>query len=64
VSLASLRLPHFTREQAYEGKYIIQTEEPNLSAVEAVRFALMSRGFEVEAQGTHEGVEVIDDALV
>jgi transposase len=28
---------HFTREQAYEGKYIIQTEEPNLSAVDAVR---------------------------
>src|SRR6516165_9911667 len=27
---------HFTREQAYEGKYVIQTEEPNLSAVEAV----------------------------
>ena len=28
---------HFPREQAYEGKYVIQTEEPNLSAVEAVR---------------------------
>ena len=28
---------HFTREQAYEGKYIIQTEEPDLSPVEAVR---------------------------
>jgi transposase len=28
---------HFTREQAYEGKYIIQTEEQNLSAVDAVR---------------------------
>ena len=28
---------HFTREQAYEGKYIIQSEEPNLSAVDAVR---------------------------
>src|SRR5205823_7203499 len=28
---------HFVREQAYEGKYVIQTEEPNLSAVEAVR---------------------------
>jgi transposase len=28
---------HFTREQAYEGKYVIQTEEPNLSAVDAVR---------------------------
>ena len=27
---------HFTREQAYEGKYIIQTEEPDLSPVEAV----------------------------
>jgi transposase len=27
---------HFTREQAYEGKYLIQTEEPNLSPVEAV----------------------------
>jgi transposase len=27
----------FTREQAYEGKYVIQTEEPNLSAVEAVQ---------------------------
>lgn len=25
------------REQAYEGKYLIQTEEPHLSAVEAVR---------------------------
>jgi transposase len=28
---------HFAREQAYEGKYVIQTEEANLSAVEAVR---------------------------
>jgi hypothetical protein len=28
---------HFTREQAYEGKYVIQTEEPSLSAVDAVR---------------------------
>ena len=28
---------HFAREQAYEGKYVIQTEEPNLSAIEAVR---------------------------
>lgn len=28
---------HFTREQAYEGKYVIQTEEPDLSAVDAVR---------------------------
>ena len=28
---------NFTREQAYEGKYVIQTEEPNLSAVDAVR---------------------------
>jgi len=28
---------HFTREQAYEGKYIIQTEEKNLSPLEAVR---------------------------
>jgi len=28
---------HFVREQAYEGKYVIQTEEPNLSPVEAVR---------------------------
>jgi len=28
---------HFKREQAYEGKYIIQTEEQNLSAVDAVR---------------------------
>jgi transposase len=28
---------HFAREQAYEGKYIIQTEETNLSAIEAVR---------------------------
>jgi transposase len=28
---------HFTREQAYEGKYVIQTEEPNLSAFDAVR---------------------------
>lgn len=28
---------HFTREQAYEGKYVIQTEEPHLSAVEAVQ---------------------------
>src|SRR5271155_2795910 len=26
-----------SREQAYEGKYVIQTEEPNLSAVDAVR---------------------------
>ena len=29
---------HFAREQAYEGKYVIQTEEPNLSAIDAVRF--------------------------
>ncbi|MGH6805014.1 MAG: IS1634 family transposase [Methyloceanibacter sp.] len=28
---------HFTREKAYEGKYVIQTEEPNLSAGDAVR---------------------------
>lgn len=28
---------HFKREKAYEGKYLIQTEEQNLSAVEAVR---------------------------
>jgi transposase len=28
---------HFTREQAYEGKYVIQTEETNLSAVDAVQ---------------------------
>jgi transposase len=28
---------HFAREQAYEGKYIIQTEEPNQSALDAVR---------------------------
>lgn len=28
---------HFTREQAYEGKYVIQTEEPDLSPREAVR---------------------------
>jgi transposase len=28
---------HFRREQAYEGKYVIQTEEPNLSAIDAVR---------------------------
>ncbi len=28
---------HFSREQTYEGKYVIQTEEPNLSAVEAVQ---------------------------
>jgi hypothetical protein len=28
---------HFTREQAYEGKYVIQTEELNQSAVDAVR---------------------------
>jgi transposase len=28
---------HFPRERAYEGKYVIQTEEPNLSAVDAVR---------------------------
>jgi transposase len=28
---------HFPREQAYEGKYVIQTEETNLSAVDAVR---------------------------
>jgi transposase len=27
---------HFVREQAYEGKYVIQSEEPHLSAVEAV----------------------------
>ena len=28
---------HFLREQAYEGKYVIQTEELGLSAVDAVR---------------------------
>jgi transposase len=28
---------HFAREQAYEGKYVIQSEEPDLSAVDAVR---------------------------
>lgn len=28
---------HFTREQAYEGKYVIQTEEPSLTPVDAVR---------------------------
>jgi transposase len=28
---------HFTREQAYEGKYVIQTEETNLSVHDAVR---------------------------
>jgi transposase len=28
---------HFPREQAYEGKYVIQTEEPDLSALDAVR---------------------------
>ncbi len=27
---------HFTRERAYEGKYVIQTEKQNLSAVDAV----------------------------
>ncbi|MBV8243401.1 MAG: IS1634 family transposase [Hyphomicrobiales bacterium] len=37
---------HFTREQAYEGKYIIQTEEPNLSALQAV--ALYKELSEVE----------------
>ena len=30
-------LVHFPREQAYEGKYVIQTEEPDLSATDAVR---------------------------
>ena len=28
---------HLPQEKAYEGKYLIQTEEPNLSAVEAVK---------------------------
>jgi transposase len=28
---------HFPREQAYEGKYVIQTEEPHPSAVDAVQ---------------------------
>ena len=28
---------HFTREQAYEGNYVIQSEEPDLSAFDAVR---------------------------
>ena len=28
---------NFAREQAYEGKYVIETEEPNLSAIEAVQ---------------------------
>jgi transposase len=27
---------HFVREQAYEGKYVIQSEEPHLSALDAV----------------------------
>jgi transposase len=30
---------HFAREQAYEGKYVIQTEQPDLSALEAVRLS-------------------------
>ncbi len=37
---------HFTREQAYEGKYVIQSEEPDLSAVQAV--ALYKQLGEVE----------------
>ena len=37
---------HLTREKAYEGKYIIQTEEPNLSALQAV--ALYKELSEVE----------------
>jgi transposase len=37
---------HLTREQAYEGKYIIQTEEPNLSPLQAV--ALYKELSEVE----------------
>ena len=37
---------HLTRELAYEGKYIIQTEEPNLSALQAV--ALYKELSEVE----------------
>ena len=28
---------HLKREEAYEGKYVIQTEEPQLTAVEAVQ---------------------------
>jgi hypothetical protein len=28
---------HFTREQTHEGKHVIQTEEQNLSAIDAVR---------------------------
>jgi transposase len=28
---------HLTREQAYEGRYVIQSEEPHLSALDAVR---------------------------
>ncbi len=28
---------HFAREQAYEGKYVIRTEEPHLTPVEAVQ---------------------------
>ena len=35
VGAAAARI--LAREQAYEGKYVIQTEEPNLSTVEAVR---------------------------
>jgi hypothetical protein len=30
---------HFTREQAYEGKYVIQSEEADVSAFDAVRLA-------------------------
>ena len=37
---------HLTREKAYEGKYIIQTEEPHLSALQAV--ALYKELSEVE----------------
>jgi len=38
ASFASSSIPvNFVREQAYEGKYVIETEEPNLSTTEAVR---------------------------
>lgn len=37
---------HFAREQAYEGRYVIQSEEPHLSAIDAV--ALYKQLSEIE----------------
>jgi hypothetical protein len=48
---------HFTREQAYEGKYVIQTEEENLSMVDTVRhykeLSEVERAFPTSRMSSH-----------